>query len=65
VDDARSFRPGVLGGYDSVKGFAVIGSDGKVPRPEADVSDQPHEQMLNAGARAYALSAARSTLGSP
>jgi hypothetical protein len=32
VDDARTFGPGVLGGYDSVKGFAVIGSDGRAGR---------------------------------
>jgi hypothetical protein len=32
VDDARTFRPGVLGGYDSVKGFAVIGTDGRAGR---------------------------------
>jgi hypothetical protein len=111
VDDARSFRPGALGCYDSVKGFAVIGSDGRAGRvswgsyasgksylvvtegrlrrkhrvlpaaavasvsdgkvyvdlsrsqlrelpllshPEAVVSDQTHEQTMNAVARAYA-----------
>jgi hypothetical protein len=32
VDDARTFQPGVLGRYDSVKGFAVIGSDGRAGR---------------------------------
>jgi hypothetical protein len=32
VDDARSFPTGVLGGYDSVKGFAVIASDGSAGR---------------------------------
>jgi len=32
VDDARTFGPDVLGGYDSVKGFAVIGSDGRAGR---------------------------------
>jgi hypothetical protein len=32
VDDARSFRSGALGGYDSVKGFAVIASDGSAGR---------------------------------
>ena len=32
MGDARTFRPGVLGGYDSVKGFAVIGSDGRAGR---------------------------------
>jgi hypothetical protein len=32
VGDARTFRPGVLGGYDSVKGFGVIGTDGRAGR---------------------------------
>lgn len=32
MDDARTFRPGVLGGHDSVKEFAVIGSDGRAGR---------------------------------
>jgi len=32
VRDARTFRSGVLGGYDSVKGFALIGTDGRAGR---------------------------------
>lgn len=32
MEDARTFRPGVLSGYDSVKGFKVIGSDGSAGR---------------------------------
>jgi hypothetical protein len=111
VDDARSFRPDVLGGHDSVKGFAVICNDGRagqvswgsyapgevylvvtegrlrrkhrvlpaaavasvgdgkvyvelsrsqlrelplLSHPEAEVSEQTHEQTMNAVARAYA-----------
>lgn len=32
VEGARTFQRGVLGGHDSVKGFAVIGSDGRAGR---------------------------------
>lgn len=28
MGEAQTFRPGVLGDYDSVRGFAVVGSDG-------------------------------------
>lgn len=32
VDEARTFRDGVLGVRDSVKGFEVVGSDGRAGR---------------------------------
>jgi len=32
VSEAQTFRPGVLGEYDSVKDFAVVGSDGRAGR---------------------------------
>jgi hypothetical protein len=31
-DDAMTFRPGVLGAHDSVKGFRVVASDGRAGR---------------------------------
>jgi len=31
-DDAMTFRPGLLGGHDSVKGFRVTASDGRAGR---------------------------------
>jgi hypothetical protein len=31
-DDVMTFRPGVLGGHDSVKGFRVMASDGRAGR---------------------------------
>lgn len=32
MDDVRTFRPGALGDYNSVRGFAVVGSDGRAGR---------------------------------
>src|SRR5262245_11344605 len=32
VSEAQTFRPGVLGDYDSVKDFAIVGSDGPAGR---------------------------------
>ena len=32
MDDPRTFRRGALGGYDSVRGFAVVSSDGQAGR---------------------------------
>jgi len=31
-DDVMTFRPGVLGAHDSVKGFRVVGRDGRAGR---------------------------------
>jgi len=32
ADDVMTFRPGVLGAHDSVKGFRVVASDGRAGR---------------------------------
>ncbi|HET8752156.1 MAG TPA: hypothetical protein VFM43_06475 [Gaiellaceae bacterium] len=45
MDEAQTFRPEVLGGYDSVKGFAVIGIDGRAGRVSW-VSDAPGKSYL-------------------
>lgn len=48
MGEAQTFRPEVLSGYDSVKGFAVIGIDGRAGRVSW-VSDAPGKSYLVVG----------------